>query len=54
MGFSTTLRTPPKIPIKFSGLILFSFHRENDSIINDFHTMALPFTLKIYHKAKEE
>ncbi len=29
-----------QIPIKFSILILFSFHWENGSIINSFHTIA--------------
>jgi hypothetical protein len=35
----------PQIPIHFAVLILLSFHRENDSIINSFHTIA-PNSLK--------
>jgi hypothetical protein len=39
--FLPTKSTPHKIPIQFLVLILFSFHRENGSTINSFHTKAL-------------
>ncbi len=44
-GFPTTTRTPPKFQYSFSVSILFSFHWENDSIINSFDTVA-PKSLK--------
>jgi hypothetical protein len=44
-GLSKNNTNSPKIPIKFSVLILFNFHWEKGSIFNSFHAIA-PNSLK--------
>jgi hypothetical protein len=44
-GLSNNTKNAPQIPIQFSVSILFSFHWENGSIINSFHTIP-PNSLK--------
>ncbi len=39
-GLPKNTKNTPKIPMQFSVSILFSFHWENGSIINHFHTVA--------------